>query len=138
MTASRPQVCLPLPEPYTGPDPCPACHGVGFTGVRYTFDSEEPQATTPVLLVDVFCPTCAGCGQAEHVSCLIDQHADSYRDVLNWDNADDEDDDGSVCPSCQGRRWWCCQGFGGDPVGEVLHELRVACGCATELLVSAG
>jgi hypothetical protein len=142
----RRRVRLPPPEPYTGPDPCPACGGDGVTGQRYEFDP-SPRADTPVLVVDVFCPACLGCGQAGHATCQPDQHADSYRDDFDRDEDYDDEDDYhhdtdnnapvSVCPSCRGRRWWCCQGFGGDPVGEVMHELRVACGCATELLVNA-
>jgi hypothetical protein len=118
---------LPPPAPYQGPQRCVACAGAKVTGQRYEFNASSGQQ---VLLVDEFCPTCGGCGRHTHDGCAPADHADwqpSYDDPDDGDDRDGED----VCPSCRGRRWWVCQGF----TETQIHHLRVACGCARDLLV---
>jgi len=110
-----------FPPPTVVGSPCPDCKGSGVTGDQY-----EMQHTTPVLLVDVFCPTCLGCGSANH-DAGCEGHA--------WDDIDRDDDelDDEACPSCKGREWNAVQGFPGYDVpadaGPVM--LRVPCGCTT-------
>jgi len=114
--------------------PCPACDGRGITGDRY----EMPTDGGPILLVDVICPVCGGCGNGdpEHLACLADAHA--YPDEHDDYDDDDYDDNGQPCPSCgSGRGWNAVQGIGqdddGDPEG--LAVLRVPCGCSADRLV---
>jgi hypothetical protein len=106
-----------FPPPTVTGAPCPACQGAGVTGDRY-----ELPTNGPVLLVQVFCHACGGCGSADpdHLSCA-GPHA--------WDTEPDSDS----CPSCQGREWNPVQAFplvdpgtDADPV-----TLRVPCGCTT-------
>ena len=110
-----------FPPPTVAGAPCPACQGSGVTGDRYQIKTDGP-----VLLVEVFCPGCGGCGSADrdHLDCA-GPHA--------WDDAPNKEPDGDPCPSCQGREWNAVQGFPGvdpdtdaDPV-----TLRVPCGCTT-------
>jgi hypothetical protein len=124
---------LPIPAHPSYPQPCPACQGHGITSDRY----EMPTDGGPILLVDVICPTCGGCGNGdpEHANCLADAHA--YPDEHG---ADDHQDDGAgpACYSCgSGRGWNAVQGIGqdddGDPEG--LAILRVPCGCSADRLV---
>lgn len=121
------RVMLPGPAPYQGPDRCPSCVGAKLTGARYVFDPSAG-ASEQVLLADVFCPNCGGCGRATHDSCEPKDHAD-------WDPADLDEEDyyETACPSCYGRRWWVCQAFNQTTV----YNMRVACGCATDLLIPA-
>jgi hypothetical protein len=122
---------LPV-APYTGPeDVCPECRGDRVTGTRYRWAGDGP-----TLLVDEVCPACGGCGRADHATCGRLDHAEreSAWDA-DWDGEDDEEDGGAgqVCPSCQGQRWWPCQGFDQDTV----TYLRMPCGCAEALMVPA-
>jgi hypothetical protein len=100
---------------------CPACQGSGVTGDHYHLHTDGP-----VLLVDVFCPACGGCGSADgdHLDCA-GPHA--------WDDAPDKQPDGDRCPSCQGREWYAVQGFPGRNLGADADPvtLRVPCGCTT-------
>jgi hypothetical protein len=126
---------LPLPARLPYPYPCAACNGAGVTGERYELPPGSPGA--PVLLVDVICPACGGCGNGDpaHAICPRDAHA--YPDEL-WPEPDDDDqaDAASSCPSCgSGRGWNPVQGFSDD--AEALTVLRVPCGCATARLVIA-
>lgn len=120
---------LPPPEPYQGPSRCPACAGGKVTGEQYSFDPNP--ADTRKLVVDVFCPVCDGCGRDGHDECKPSDHADHPDD--DWDDDDPHGDfnDGQVCFSCAGRRYWVCQGF----TETVVRNLRVPCGCAEPLLV---
>lgn len=120
---------LPPPEPYDGSDRCPACEGRKVTGERFLFPAADDNQAGKRLLVDQLCPGCGGCGRAVHTGCVPGDHADDDPDDVDTS----EDHDGFACSSCGGRRWWICQGFAGD---EVYH-LRVACGCATDLLLRA-
>jgi hypothetical protein len=85
-----------------------------------------------VLLVDVFCPDCDGCGSAdpEHRSCDPAAPASlKPEDCLN-------EGDGERCASCQGRGWVAVQGFGGTDTGSdedvTMCYLRLPYGCTTE------
>lgn len=125
---------LPPPEPYQGPTRCPACAGAKVTGEQYVFKSDSPRR----LLVDEFCSVCDGCGRAEHDQCSPGDHVED--DPNGPADLDDEDwtertnnDAAPTCPSCHGRRWWVAQGF----TDRTVHHLRVACGCAEDLLVQA-
>jgi len=133
---------LPIPAhpPYLRP--CPACDGRGVTGDRY----EMPTDGGPILLVDVICPECGGCGNGDpdHADCPPDAHAypDEYGTDDDPDDDDPRDDDpgdgGPACYSCgSGRGWNAVQGIGqsddGDPEG--LAVLRVPCGCSADRLV---
>jgi len=125
---------LPIPAHPPYPQPCPACDGRGVTGDRY----EMPTDGGPILLVDVICPDCGGCGNGdpEHAGCPADAHA--YPDEYGTADDDQDHDDGPLCYSCgSGRGWNAVQGIGqdddGDPEG--LAVLRVPCGCSTDRLV---
>lgn len=121
---------LPPPDPYIGPARCPSCVGARFTDASYEMASGDV-----VLVVQVFCPTCGGCGRAEHDGCQPQEHDDpEERGFDPADEFDDEDDEpATACFSCHGRGWWTCQGFNES---EVL-TLRMPCGCAEKLLVPA-
>lgn len=127
---------LPVTEPaWTGPGPCQGCGGLGVTGERY-----QMPGTDPVLLADVICPQCGGCGNGdpEHRYCKPIAHvADSADDLGAWGEDDDGPGQEPACPSCYGRRWNAVTGFtAGGAVGEdeELAVLRVPCGCAAPLL----
>jgi hypothetical protein len=126
-------VSFPSPK-VTGPA-CQTCEGLGVTSEQYQMQTDPDR---PVLLVDVFCPDCDGCGSAdpEHRSCDPAAHASlEPEDYLDEDDEDDEDDD-ERCPSCQGRQWVAVQGFGGTDTGNdedvTKCYLRVPCGCTAE------
>lgn len=133
---------LPITAPaWTGPAPCEGCGGMGVTGERY-----EMPGTDPVLLIDVICPRCTGCGNGdpEHRDCKPSAHAypdedDDYPDDYDLlDSDDDGQDQEPPCPSCGGRRWNALTGFGAgaeDDDAEVT-VLRVPCGCATPLMAT--
>jgi hypothetical protein len=110
-----------FPPPTVPGAPCPACQGAGITGDRYQLHTDGP-----VLLVEVVCPGCAGCGSADrdHLDCA-GPHA--------WDDEPDTAPDGDPCPSCQGREWNPLQGFPGVDAGADADPvmLRVPCGCTT-------
>ncbi len=122
---------LPPLAPYQGPACCPLCAGARVTGDRYEFD---PAGSGEVLLCDVICPGCDGCGRADHDGCAPREHVGWPNDD-QWIDLDDEDDadQDDECPSCHGRTWWACQGFTDTDV----YHLRVACGCAKPLLIEA-
>lgn len=106
---------------------CAQCEGRGVTGDRY----EMPTDTGPILLVDVICDACTGCGNGDpaHMECAPDAHA--YPD----DDFDDDDqrDDGAECLSCgSGRGWNAVQAF---PDADTMVVLRVPCGCSESRLV---
>lgn len=144
---------LPLPANPVYLRPCPACSGSGVTGDRY----EVPTDSGVVLLVDVICPECGGCGNgaAEHWQCPPDAHADPGDERIpvcecnGGPSCDCPDcghpdcvyhDDDQACPSCgTGRGWNAVQGVGtsdaGDPEG--LAVLRMPCGCAEGCMVTS-
>ena len=74
-----------FPAPTMTGAPCPACQGGGVTGDRYELHTDGP-----VLLVDVVCPDCGGCGSADgdHLVCA-GPHA--------CDKAPDTEPDGVPC-----------------------------------------
>lgn len=78
----------------------------------------------PALRLDVFCPGCDGCGQAEHSQCTPDKHANSETEDWAVDLA--------VCPSCWGRGWWPVQGWPAVAAPDRVLTLRVPCGCTTD------
>jgi hypothetical protein len=127
------QVDFP-PPPVPDGAGCQACEGLGVTGQQYRM----PTGQDRVLLLDVFCPTCGGCGSADHTGCSGIHPARLDEDPLGpWDE-EDLDDDGldeeARCPSCQGREWNPIQGF--PPEGEQQGDgevvvLRAPCGCTT-------
>lgn len=105
-------IYIPFDPPAPTAVPCPTCQGYGITGDRYGM---EVDAGT--LLIDVFCPSCMGCGNGdpEHHDCEPRAHADydpgaEYADYGD-DGAYDDDEQPSTCPSCQGRGWNAVQSF---------------------------
>jgi hypothetical protein len=106
--------------PFPAPTPavsCEACGGQGVTGDRY-----ELRIDGPVLLVDVFCPTCHGCGSAVHDKCADGVHA-----------LDDFDDPADDCPSCNGRGWNAVTAWSANhPDNDEPLFLRVPCGCTED------
>lgn len=118
-----------FPPPPTRTHPCTACQGAGITGETYT---QETDTGAPVgaLVVDVFCPACAGCGDATHVQCNTEEH---HTDDHEQDHGADR------CPSCRGRQWWPVQAYAdadGDGGGTVALVLRMPCGCASDRVVT--
>jgi hypothetical protein len=117
--------------------PCRACGGAGVTGDRYTMPVTPPK----VLLFEVICPDCGGCGNGDpaHAGCQPDWHAyPGDQDDLLDDLLDDEDLDGlgERCPSCgTGRGWYPIQGFTGEGDDVEMHVLRGLCGCSEPRLV---
>lgn len=114
--------------------PCPACQGSGVTGARY-----EMPSGPYVLVVDVICPACGGCGNGGfgHPGCKPEWHAGGDDDEDPWGPVDDgSDEDGPACYSCgSGRGWWPAQGFTGEGDDAVMHILRMPCGCSQGRLV---
>jgi hypothetical protein len=101
-----------------------------------------PTNTGPVLLVDVFCSQCGGCGNGDpaHRGCKPSAHVDY--EGFDQDDEDDQDDDaqdyGPACPSCNGRLWNAVTGFNGVSgyAVEGVTVLRVPCGCASPRMVT--
>ncbi|KLL11561.1 hypothetical protein [Protofrankia coriariae] len=119
-----PRLALELPAPtFTGP-PCPSCKGKGVTDLRYEWTTERA-----VLMVDVLCDDCTGCGSADHQGCDTARHAEQDQD----DYPDDDTNEEPGCPSCDGRGWHPLQGFTED----TMLTLRMPCGCTEEQLVPA-
>jgi hypothetical protein len=132
---------LPLEE-HQHANPCPACEGQGVTGERY-----EMPAGDQVLLIEVICPDCEGCGNGDpgHAGCKPDWHAypedhggpDPFGDELDEDGTDAEvaDEDIArtepVCYSCHtGRGWNAVQAFRGEGDETEMVVSRVPCGCS--------
>jgi ribosomal protein S27AE len=127
------RMILPLEE-RNHATPCRACRGLGVTGQRYEMQTDSDV----VLLLEVFCPACGGCGNGdpEHGGCKATWHAEpDDGDAFDYDDLDDEDfddADGPPCPSCgSGRGWFPIQGFDDAEV----YTLRGLCGCSTPRLV---
>ncbi|NJP33712.1 hypothetical protein [Micromonospora thermarum] len=120
---------LPAPAPYEGPERCRACAGARITGMQVTWLPE--QQAPRVLVVDVLCPVCDGCGRATHDGCRPDEHADqdAWRDSMD-DGEDDHDE--PRCYSCHGLRWHPVLAWANG--GADMFTLRMPCGCATDLL----
>jgi len=117
-----------FPPPTLAGPACQACEGLGVTGEQYHMPTGEHR----VLVVDVFCPECGGCGGAsdpEHQDCAGLHHWDDDRNLDDEDLDDAFLNDEPVCPSCGGREWNAVQGFP-DPPTEI-KVLRVPCGCTT-------
>ena len=135
----RPRLMLPLHAPYTGPRRCPKCSGTGvLDGVTVDFAVDD---ATAVMVCQVFCPLCFGCGRGEHTECRADEHAEPEEVGMDPDGWYDEDtaDDAGVdetdrCFSCGNRRWWSMQAFDQAAV----YRVRVPCGCSSSLLIPAG
>jgi hypothetical protein len=134
----QPRLMLPLHAPYTGPARCPTCTGTGVLAGA-TIDLAPGDATNTIVC-HIFCPRCSGCGRARHTHCLTGQHAQPEAiglDPAAWDDDDedpDEDpDDAEQCYSCHDRRWWPMQAFDEN----TIYDVRVPCGCSTDLLVPA-
>lgn len=129
------RVTFPTPE-LAGPA-CAGCAGAGVLAEQM----QMPTGSGRVLLVDVFCAVCGGCGSADpaHTACPPAAHA--WHDDEDDDPDDDELPDGEEdrCPSCSGRGWFPVQGF--TDAGDQMVMLRVPCGCTTdraELVSPAG
>lgn len=72
-----PRMYVPFPAPaLDDADPCGACDGQGVTGEQY--DYETPNGS---VAVDVFCPSCGGCGRATHTGCKPNAHGLEPGDV---------------------------------------------------------
>lgn len=142
MTTVR--MMLPVQE-HTHAQPCAACGGRGVTGSRYemqTGAAAELQAPEVVLLLEVFCVACGGCGNgdSEHAGCEAAWHPDPGDDeMFDLDELGDPDDVEQACFSCgSGRGWFPIQGFTGEGDNTVMYTLRGLCGCATDRLVPEG
>lgn len=119
---------LPPPTPFQGPTRCPTCAGAKVLPDWYPFDLAAPRR----LVIQPLCPTCQGCGRAEHEGCQPGEHAD--HDPTDDDHDDlDADLSSGPCPSCQGRGWWPMQSFPSPPT--TIIYLRVPCGCSESRLV---
>lgn len=127
---------VPFADP-TPATPCTACKGKGITGTQYSMPLDDN-----VMLVDVICESCGGCGSAVHDDCPPGTHAlldgDDY-----LDEREDAPDDERACWSCGGRGWWVLQGFPPEAAAEdQIVLLRAPCGCtegrAQQLDVPAG
>lgn len=145
------RMMLPLEE-RAHARPCPACQGHGVTGTRYEMPVSavtDLQALDVVLLLEVFCAACGGCGNGDpdHAGCQPDWHpAAGDDDGFDLDGlADDHDDDvdpGDGEPACfscgSGRGWYPIQGFTGEDDTAEMYTLRGLCGCSTGRLVPEG
>lgn len=121
-------VHLPAPAPFEGAERCRACAGARITGMQLTW---MPELRAPkVLIVDVLCPVCDGCGRGVHDGCRPDEHAEPVDWLDSMDDPDDEPD--PPCFSCRGRRWLPVKAW--TTGGTDMYTLRVPCGCATDLL----
>lgn len=122
---------LPAPDLYIGPNVCLACQGRKVTGDRYQMQVAPPT----VLIIDMLCPDCDGCGRADHDGCRPAEHASWRDDDDLWETATDAEAEAMqrACPSCLGRRWNAVMGFSENPEG--MAYLRVPCGCAEPLMV---
>ncbi|MDI3102084.1 hypothetical protein QJ054_34165 [Streptomyces sp. AN-3] len=129
-TRTAPQylfIDLPAPE-LDDARPCDDCRGSGLTGDTFALGVNDGSGTPP-LLVEVVCPSCLGCGRAEHDEergCGF-LHAEGDEDLLNdWDDEQDEE----PCYSCHGRLFYYLPGItndDGEP--EQVVYLRHPCGC---------
>jgi hypothetical protein len=125
-------------------NPCPECQGRGVTGERY----EMPTDNGPILICDIICPVCEGCGNGpDHEGCHPDQHAwPEHFGADDYSDYDGRDEDGPVCYSCgtYGRGWNAVDGLtvrylnepDDSPFPPVSLTLRVPCGCRVDRLVS--
>lgn len=131
---------VPLPSPQFSGEPCPSCQGEGVTSYFMDDKYEMTPVEGKVLLVDVFCKDCEGCGSAkpDHIGCdhAIHEWISGLELSIDSDVEDvfgDEDTElqpGSDCPSCHGHQWNPIHAF--TPDGEDEFVLRVPCGCQTE------
>jgi hypothetical protein len=105
---------IPFPPPTLPPgaDPCDGCLGLGVTGDSFT----RPVGADRMLLLDVVCPGCDGCGAASHEGCAPGVHA--LEDVVDRDG----------CHLCGGRGWSAVPGWSANPDGETVL-MRVPCAC---------
>lgn len=123
------RLILPV-EKHEHARPCQPCGGTGVTGEHY-----EMPAGEHILLVEVICPACDGCGNGDpdHPGCKVEWHADPDGYV----DADDESE--PACWSCgSGRGWNVVQGFRGEGDDVEMILTRVPCGCSESRLVEAG
>jgi hypothetical protein len=113
---------------------CPDCQGAGVTGERY-----EMEAGPHILLLEVICPACDGCGNGDpdHAGCRPEWHADSEEDAFTEEELGG-DGSGPACWSCgSGRGWNAVQGFAGEGDDALVVITRVPCGCSESRLVEA-
>ncbi|MFE9670683.1 hypothetical protein ACFYOK_29570 [Microbispora bryophytorum] len=116
---------VPFADP-TPADPCPPCKGKGVTGAQYSMPLDDDK----VMLIDVICGECGGCGSTVHDNCPPGTHA-----LDGGDYPDDDDLEAREraygCWSCGGRGWFVVQGFPPEAVAEdEILPLRAPCGCA--------
>lgn len=117
------------PKPW--PTPCSSCGGEGVTGERYTMQTDRC-----MLLVDVFCDACGGCGNGDqgHAGCPTGRDRTVHPAWVDIDDEEDDETDEPTCWSCQGRQWNPVQGFSGEDADCRMVVLRVPCGCASDRL----
>ncbi|MCG8971798.1 hypothetical protein [Streptomyces sp. CL12-4] len=123
---------IDLPAPELGDArPCEDCRGRGLTGDTFALGVNDDSGTPP-LLVEVVCPSCLGCGRAEH-----DEergcghlHAEGDEDLLD-ERAEEDDQDEEPCYSCHGWRFYYLPGVTKDDNGapQQVVYLRHPCGC---------
>ncbi|MGV9509345.1 hypothetical protein ACWDQZ_27470 [Streptomyces tendae] len=124
---------IDLPAPELGDArPCDDCGGNGLTGETFALGVNDDSGTPP-LLVEVVCPSCLGCGRAEHDEergCGF-LHAEDDEGLLDdWDDEQDEE----PCYSCHGHLFYYLPGITKDDNGEPeqVVYLRHPCGCTED------
>ena len=111
---------------------CQPCEGTGVTGERY-----EMPAGENVLVLEVICGVCGGCGNGDpdHAGCKPDWHAYPYAD---GSEPLEDDEEGAPCFSCgSGRGWYPVEGFRGEGDDMEMVITRVPCGCSESRLLEA-
>lgn len=104
---------------------CSRCDGSGVSGEHYGYEIPDG-----VMLVDVFCSECGGCGASEHTACTASLHDALIGAEPEWFDSDPEEP--RPCPSCSGREWNALQAVRGEGDEMETVILRMPCGCVQE------
>lgn len=123
-----PATYVPFPSPPLHASPCHSCGGKGITRRHALMETSEGK---PPLLIDIFCPHCDGCGNADHTTCDPGAHANDGLAELMPDYEDG--DSGPQCPSCGGLEYAAVQGLPseGPATDDDMVTLRMPCGLCT-------